>query len=169
MLIREIKVDEFEKYWDLRLYALQHSPDAFGRSYEEEIAVPLADRITRMQNRMSPENILFVVEDGDKFVGMTGVVRNTMPKIQHIAIIWGVYVLPSHRGQKLGRQLMERAIAQAQAWSGVKQLQLTVVTTNIGARQLYQKLGFVEWGIESTALFVNGEYLDEAHMSMQFD
>ena len=169
MNIREIKADEFAKYWDLRLYALQHSPEAFGRSYEDEIAVPLAERITRMQNRMSPENIIFVAEEGAQFVGMTGVARIDNPKGQHTAFIWGVYVMPKQRGQKLGRKLMERAIAQARTWAGVQQLRLTVVTTNASARQLYTKLGFVEWGIEPRALYVNGVYLDEAHMTLPLD
>ena len=168
MLIREIRADEFAAYWDLRLYALQES-QAFGRSYEVEAAIPLAERIKRMQDRISPENIIFVVEDGKQFGGMTGVARNPTPKIQHIAFAWGVYVMPTQRGQGLGRQLMERAIAQAKKWSGVKQIQLTVVATNTSARQLYQNLGFVEWGIEPAALFVNGIYFDEVHMAMSLD
>ena len=167
MLIREIKSDEFEAYWNLRLFALKDSPEAFGRSYEEEIVVPLAERIKRMQDRMSPENIIFVAEEDAKFVGMAGVVRNTMPKIQHVAFIWGVYAIPNQRGKGLGRQLMERAIAQAKAWSGVRQINLTVVATNTTARTLYQKLGFWEWGLEPTALFVDGTYYDEAHMTLR--
>lgn len=169
MIIRKIKNDEFEAYWDLRLFALKESPESFGRSYEEEIIVPLEARIQRMKDRMSPENVLFVVEDDGNFVGMTGVVRLTTPKTKHISFIWGVYVMPSHRGLKLGRQLMEKAIAQAREWDGVKQLNLSVVSSNLPARRLYEKLGFVGWGTEPNALCVNDVYYDETHMTLLFN
>ncbi|WP_053251746.1 GNAT family N-acetyltransferase [Ensifer adhaerens] len=47
----------------------------------------------------------------------------------------------------------------------VEQLQLTVVSSNAAAIQLYSKLGFVGYGLEKRALRVDGQYFDEMLMA----
>lgn len=47
----------------------------------------------------------------------------------------------------------------------VEQLQLTVVSSNAAAIQLYSKLGFVGYGLEKRALRVDGHYFDEMLMA----
>ena len=50
----------------------------------------------------------------------------------------------------------------------VELIQLAVVRDNDQARRLYERLGFVEYGIEKKALKHDGRYYDEVLMAKDF-
>ncbi len=75
-----------------------------------------------------------------------------------------MYVSPAYRGKGIGKELMLEVIKKAQQLSDIEQLQLTVVSTNQSAKQLYTSLGFSEYGHEKRALKADGVYYDEDHM-----
>jgi len=62
------------------------------------------------------------------------------------ADIQTIAVLPGHRGQGLGRALMERLVAEADARS-VAETFLEVRADNDAARALYGSIGFAERGV----------------------
>ena len=47
----------------------------------------------------------------------------------------------------------------------MKQINLSVVTSNVSAKRLYERYGFEAYGIERNALEVSGRGYDEAHMT----
>ena len=53
-----------------------------------------------------------------------------------------LYVKPQARGRKLGRQLVERLIAEAQS-AGYNEMRLDVQQESVSARGLYKALGFI--------------------------
>ncbi len=71
-----------------------------------------------------------------------------------------MYVAPEHRRGGVGRALLGFVVAHARA-CGVRQLKLGVNRSNLAARELYLSAGFVAFGIEPDALFVDGAYYDE--------
>jgi ribosomal protein S18 acetylase RimI-like enzyme len=73
-----------------------------------------------------------------------------------------MYVRPSARNSGLGKRLVEAVLDHAR--ERLEAIQLTVVSENEGARQLYSALGFVEYGLEKRALKQNGRYYDEVLM-----
>jgi ribosomal protein S18 acetylase RimI-like enzyme len=75
-----------------------------------------------------------------------------------------MYVPPDHAGHGIGTKLLRHAIDVARSQSGLEQLVLTVTETNIGARTLYEKLGFRSFGIEPRAIRVGDAYFDKNHM-----
>ena len=75
-----------------------------------------------------------------------------------------MYVRSEEQGKGIGKALMAKAVELAKSISGLEQIELAVVTRNKQARNLYASLGFVSWGIDPRALFVDGEYLDEDRM-----
>jgi ribosomal protein S18 acetylase RimI-like enzyme len=76
-----------------------------------------------------------------------------------------MYVAPEVRGQGIGQQLVEAAIARARQTPELEQLFLNVVTTNAAARALYQRVGFEPFGIIPHAMKLrDGRYLDEEQM-----
>ncbi len=77
-----------------------------------------------------------------------------------------MYVAPEVRGQGIGKQLMQALLTRCTTISGVEQIHLGVVTTNVAARHLYETLGFRTYGVESHALKDGERYLDEAFMSL---
>jgi len=60
--------------------------------------------------------------------------------------ILNIAVHPEHRGQGLGRRLVESVIAEADQ-AGARLITLEVRRENTAARHLYRKFGFVDAGI----------------------
>jgi ribosomal protein S18 acetylase RimI-like enzyme len=75
-----------------------------------------------------------------------------------------MYVRPGYRGLGIGRMLVEAIIDHARR--RVELLQLFVVSDNLPARQLYQSLGFVEYGVERHATKYRGRYHDDVLMAL---
>jgi RimJ/RimL family protein N-acetyltransferase len=101
---------------------------------------------------------------GGPLIAAAGAVREEKAKRRHLALIWGVYVAPAHRGRGLGRSLVTAALAVARSWPGVEVAHLTVSEGAPAARRLYESLGFVAWGTEPDALRVEGRSYAETHM-----
>lgn len=74
-----------------------------------------------------------------------------------------MYVRPGSRKSGVGQRLVETIIEVAR--QSVELIQLSVVSDNEAARRLYERLGFVEWGVEKNALKQDGRYFDEVHMA----
>lgn len=156
--------DQLERFWALRLQALRDVPEAFGSSYETASQTPLPELIEKQRNRMSAENVVFMATVDGEFVGSCGLRREPALKVRHKAWIWGMYIDPSQRGKRIGHALLSEAINYTEQMSGVEQLLLTVVSTNVPARNLYKSRGFEIWGTEKHALKVNNQYYDEDWM-----
>lgn len=75
-----------------------------------------------------------------------------------------MYVTPKKSGYGVGKMLLTEAINKAKEIGDVEKLNLTVVTSNQKAKNLYKNLGFKVFGIEEKALQVKGVYYDEEHM-----
>ncbi|MDY7990853.1 GNAT family N-acetyltransferase [Paenibacillus sp. S33] len=164
VLIRNIQPADAEAYWNLRLEALQMNPEAFGTSYEEAALVPLSDVVKQIQNKRD-HYILGAFTKDHQLVGMTGFRREQKIKTQHKGAIWGVYVPSTYRGQGIAKKLLFEVISQGRKVEGLKQINLSVVTTNQAAVELYRKLGFETYGIEKNALEYHGQGYDEEFMA----
>jgi ribosomal protein S18 acetylase RimI-like enzyme len=162
--IRELSAADAEIFRALRLRALQDEPEAFGSSWEEENARPLAQTITRLQAEGMTAFGAFDAEG--HLVGMVRLFRHDGVKVSHKADIISMYVAPEARGRGVGRMLMEAAIERARATPGVEQLLLAVNATNTPARNLYLTLGFEPFGREPLALKIGDRYYDEELMAL---
>lgn len=150
----------------LRLAMLADAPSAFGASPDDE-AVLNEDAWAA---RIGPDDntAMFGAFAGQRLVGSVGLVRQRPAKMRHKALIWGVFVDPTARGQSLARRLMQTMIAHARALPQVRQVSLSVTSSNAHARALYESLGFVQYGHEPDALYVDGEWFDEQQMVLRF-
>ncbi len=173
--IRPLNPSDFAVFWPVRLLALQESPQAFGASYEESLALSEHEAI----GRLSPKDGGFVLGAfrnnllgsdllGSDLLGIAGLARHSGAKGRHKAYIWGVYVVPSARGTGVARKLMERLLEQCRTIDGLEEVTLSVVTSNASAKRLYQSLGFAVYGLEKRALKIDREYFDEELMALRF-
>ena len=137
--ITKLDEDRWQDYRDIRLEALKNEPLAFSSSFEEEQSLPE----TLWQQNIN--NVLFAISD-NKPVGMIGFFCNNHLKTKHVCEIYGVYVKKEHRGQGIGKQLMEAAIAEIKNLKGITKIRLEVNPTQKAAERLYRKLGFKEAG-----------------------
>ncbi len=75
-----------------------------------------------------------------------------------------MYVPSSARGLGLGTVLVQAALAEAKARQGVKVVQLTVTHGNLAAQALYEKCGFVQFGLEPFAVRMGEAFVSKVHM-----
>lgn len=164
ILIRPLAADDAETFRNLRLTALETSPEAFGASHAEEAAQSLSFFAARLAPE--PPGQVLGAFLGDVLVGMAGFRTLNSPKSRHKGYLWGVYVARAARGHGIGEKLVTAVIEHARRH--VLILQANVVTINRGAYLLYEKLGFVPYGIESRALRIGDVFYDEALLALDF-
>ena len=102
--------------------------------------------------------------EGDALAGTVALEFETREKTRDKATLIGMYVSEHARGGGVGRQLVEAAKTAARAREGVNLLKLTVTEGNAAAQQLYERCGFVAFGIEPRAMFAEGAYRGKVHM-----
>lgn len=118
--------------------------DALG-AQRELLEDPVAPVYLRAFAEMAeqPGNELLVAELGDHVIGclqltiISGLSRRGVRRAQ----IEGVRVSSSHRGAKIGEQLVLEAIARARA-AGCGLVQLTSDVSRLDARRFYERFGF---------------------------
>lgn len=160
MIVRRLVPPDAVALVALRQKALVEEPQSFGASpgadqasSEDFVRTALADPDQAILGAFAPA-----------LAGMVGIYRDRLLKARHKAHIWGMYVSPELRGKGTGKLLIEAALTWAGEQAGVIQVHLVVSTRTPIARKLYQSLGFSTWGIEPSALRINGELIDDEHM-----
>ena len=124
-----------------------------------------------VKERIQPTNEKFVLGayDYGNLVGIARFVRETDQKVIHKGNIYGMYVAPEMRGRGVGRAILIDMIDRAKKMEGVEQIHLSVVSSNLSAKKLYESLGFKSYGVEPNALKDNGQYYDEDFMVLFID
>lgn len=164
MEIRTLTPNDAQIYFRLRLEALQHYPEAFAASYEEEKNSKTAeDYVYRFQES---DSITVGAFDEDQLVGSVTLIREKLEKLKHKAHIVAMYVTPIWQSRGIGKALLINILSQAKAIEGIEQIFISVVSTNEPAKRLYQTLGFEIWATEKNALKVDDLYYDEIHMAL---
>ena len=162
--IRALGASDAEAFRALRLTALAQAPEAFGASLADESTRPLE----RFAERLAPPapSLVFGAFSGTDLVGVAGFLVYEGEKHRHIGLLWGVYLQPEQRGQGTAARLIGTLIAHAR--QHVVILHADVGADNHPARRLYESLGFQLYGVHPKALFVNGRYIDEALLALDF-
>ena len=169
--VRALAPDDAESYVELRAQALLQDPLSFTAGPGDDVASSV-DFVRRAL--ADPDQATFgafvdrgAPEAGSELVGIVGINRERHRKRAHRAVIWGLYVTPAHRGHRVGRVLMEAAIAFARSLDGVEYVDLGVGDWNRAAMRLYQDLGFTIWGTEADSLRVGDTVVAEHHMVLR--
>lgn len=165
IFVRKLMSSDVDRFFDLRLESLQNNPSSFLSSYEEEknAGPGFFDNILAMDDA---KNVIFGAFINDGMVGILGVYRENMGQAAHKCNLWGMYVQPAYRKHGIGKKLIETAIKHAKEVMRCSIANITVETTNVVAKNLYEGCGFKIWGVETNAMCVNGAFNDEFHMSL---
>jgi len=125
---------------ELRLEAMCEAPDAFGSTYEREVARTTAD----WGRWMSP-GVTFILSEPAGARGMVAGVRDeTDPAVVHLMAMW---VHPQIRGSGGADELVAAVVAWAES-VGAKLVRLKVIQGNDRARHFYERMGFCPTGKE---------------------
>lgn len=134
--IVDIIPDLWEVYKEIRLRGLQEDPQAFGRSYEEELAFPEEKWKDRARNFFGT----LAMENGKPIGTMSAYVAEEDGR--KIANVVGVFVTTEARGKKVGSRLMQRVLEKIKSTSNVDIIRLSVNKEQKAAIGLYEKFGF---------------------------
>jgi ribosomal protein S18 acetylase RimI-like enzyme len=126
---------------ELRLQALSDAPDAFGSTYERELARTTTD----WQRWLSP-GVTFILDRPDGAAGIVAARRDADdPAVVHLMAMW---VRPEIRGSGAADDLVGAILAWAES-EGAKTVRLDVMQANARARRLYERHGFRSTGHET--------------------
>jgi ribosomal protein S18 acetylase RimI-like enzyme len=120
----------------VRLQSLRDAPRAFLLTLQDAAQYADLDWQKRAAHQTPPK--YFIAQDGTTPVGMCGAAL----KEKEVLLV-AMWVAPSHRGQGLGKQLIQAVVDYARSVHA-DALTLLVAAENTQARQLYQSAGFAE-------------------------
>lgn len=165
-LIRALTAADAAEYFALRMRALREHPDAFRSSYEEEVLRPLAWTEERLAG--GDHRFFGALVDG-RLVGTVGLSFEHGAKTRHHAKVIGMYVAREQGGRGIGRALIEECIAHARSIDALEALILTVTSSNTDAVRLYQRAGFVIYGVEPGTMKIGAQRYDKTlmHLSLR--
>ena len=161
-VVRELGPADAGAWRALRLRGLVECPAAFASSHDEECTTPVEEIAERL--RAGPGHRVLGAFRNGVLVGCLGLERERHRKLAHKAFVWGMYVAPEARRTGVGRALLVEALRRARAMAGVRQVNLGVNAANTPAVALYERLGFVPFGVERGFMLVDGALQDEIHM-----
>jgi ribosomal protein S18 acetylase RimI-like enzyme len=129
---------------EVRLQALSDAPEAFGSTYEREVARTMSD----WRGWMSP-GVAFILCDLAGARGMVAGLRDEADlEVIHLMAMW---VHPKIRGSGGADELVAAVLDWAQS-EGAKLVRLKVIQGNDRARRFYERMGFRSTGREEIRL-----------------
>lgn len=140
--------------------------DAVAREkrYLATLVAPPVDRVTEfVADNVKNGYAQFVADLDGEVVGWCDAIPEDGGRA-HIACL-GMGVLREHRGQGIGKRLLQATI-DAIRQSGLEKIELSVYSSNEAAIALYRSLGFVEEGLKKRGRLVEGIYDDVLIMAL---
>jgi catechol 2,3-dioxygenase-like lactoylglutathione lyase family enzyme/ribosomal protein S18 acetylase RimI-like enzyme len=161
--VRRLFADDASTYRALMLDAYAQHPDAFTSTADERAAQPLTWWQARLADGPDANDAVFGAFVDGRLIGAAGLSAEMRAKTRHKATLFGMYVPGAFRGLGAGRRLVEAVLDHAGA-RGTRVVQLTVTDGNDGARRLYERCGFVAFGVEPMAMALGTVWHAKVHM-----
>lgn len=160
MISRLITIDDWENYYRLRLTSLRVAPEAFGSTYEQEENCTKKDIVNKIEPTIN--KFFMGLFDEGHLVGVISFQRSNGRKMEHKGEIYNFFVLPEYQNRGWGKQLLSDLIKKIKEdYKSIENINLSVVSNNKQAINLYKSLGFKKYGFEIKALKEGNSYFDE--------
>ena len=137
-------VSEWKAFKELSLSALMKEPQAFGVSYDKELAYPDEKWRQRLSEVAEGESYVLWARMDGRPVGLIMGGRTSEDRSRHRAHIWGLYVDGSARRRGIAKDLMERVLAGFAGNPDIQRVQVEANSEQRAAIKLYLSLGFEE-------------------------
>jgi RimJ/RimL family protein N-acetyltransferase len=161
MKYRELTIEDFDAYNQLREMALNVGTEIFVSTNDEE----RNNRKSKFSSRIEDDNSFVMgAFEGNILIGIVTFIKEERIKIMHKGGIYGMFINPDHQGKGVGSELLSFTLEKASKMTGLRQINLGVMSINLNAIKLYEKMGFKPYGVEKEAVFVNETFLDELFM-----
>jgi RimJ/RimL family protein N-acetyltransferase len=152
----------------LRNASLLRYPDAFTSDHATEQHKPPQAFASRLGNAESGHFILGAFDAQNRLLGTIAIERDrdVRPQKRHIAHITAVMVSEVAQGSGIATQLVASCVKLALANTSLDQLVLTVTASNAHVVRLYERAGFVPYGLLPRAIRVEAQFYDKLHMRL---
>lgn len=135
------------------------------RMYLQTLEAPaLASTIDFVRANIDGGRTQCVAVNGAEVVGWCDILPRPEPVRQHVGVV-GMGVLPTYRGQGLGRKLLDTALTDARRHR-FHRIELRVRASNRAAYHLYQTMGFVLEGTLKDEIRVDGAFDNTHYMAL---
>ena len=129
-------------------------------------APPIASTVAFVEGNIRDQIPQFVALDADEVVGWCDITPYRFEGMKHNGEL-GMGIVPGYREQGLGSRLLELALAAATE-RGITRVCADVFASNMRARALYRRHGFIEEGIRKHVRILDGKSDDIVSMA-RFD
>jgi RimJ/RimL family protein N-acetyltransferase len=165
-LIRALLLTDLPAYKALRDEALRVAPDAFTSDYESSVGRPAQAYASRLGTPESGHFVLGAFDEGGALLGSIALEREQRIKVQHCALVVGMMVAPAAQRRGVATQLIANCLMFTSENHHLEQLILTVTASNLHVVQMYERAGFVRYGLLPQAIKVDGVYYDKLQMRL---
>jgi RimJ/RimL family protein N-acetyltransferase len=117
------------------------------------------------KNAAAERAFILIAVDGDRVVGLLDLQAGEREHNRHSGR-FGMSVAKDHRGQGLGRRLLEEMIAKTKHWPGFCRIELEVFPHNTAAIRLYESAGFEVEARKTKAVNMQGKPEDLLLMAL---
>lgn len=150
---------------EIRVESAQNSPETFRATVEDMKSKTVQDFQEHISGAQEGDFIVGAFVEGE-LVGVAALYHESYEKLSHKVTIGSLYVKPQHRKIGIATKLIDEVVQRVKDSGGIRLINLSVITTNISAVRLYEKLGFVTYGNEPNSVYVNGTYYDEQFLQL---
>ncbi len=164
-MLRNLNENDFDEYYRVRLQSLEEHPVAFS-SMPKFFVNASKEMHMKLLADSGSDSSFFVKGyfEGQKLVGLLGVMPETRESVAHKASLWGFYVDPRYQKKMIGRQLLDAALADTSDDQRIKYLRLVVSVSCKRAIELFHKAGFQDYGLEREAITDGSAFYDQIYM-----
>ncbi len=145
--------------------AFKTDPTSFGESFEREEKKSEQELREKLLNK---KHRAYIAKVGDKIAAMAEYDVFLPQHVEHTAMISTVFTDPDFRRRGLSEKVMKRMLDDLHNREKISRVRLSVGTAHPAAREMYKKLGFIEFGIGKREMKVGDQYYDQIHMDLFF-
>ena len=165
MEIRKIQMKDANNYLDMLLHLDNETKFMMFEPEERSKSIDIARR--KIENTIKGDNLILVATEGSEIIGFLSVERGVPRRIRHTGYVV-VGIRERYRGMGIGSKLFSELDKWARE-NNLTRLELTVVSSNMVAKHLYEKNGFEIEGTRKNAMIIDGKYVDEYYMAKLYE
>ena len=166
-LIRFLVATDLPAYKALRDSALREYPEAFTSDYASEHLREASSYLPRLALAGQTDRGLWGAFDSSgRLLGSIAIEAGARLQQRHIGTVLGLFVDRAAQGQGIASLLIAFCADSARAGGQFDQLILTVTASNAHVVRLYERAGFVRYGLLPRAIGRQGVYHDKLLMRL---
>lgn len=161
MDIRKIQIKDAENYLDMLLNLDKETKYMLFEPDERPTDINITKSI--IDRSINGDNLILVATHENSIVGFISVQRGVQRRIRHTAYIV-IGIREGFRGKGIGSKLFNKLDLWAKD-NNIKRLELSVICSNVVAKHVYEKNGFMVEGIKKNSMIIDEKYVDEFCMA----